>query len=118
MQIILPLRGWPLAEKNSNTCAYFVLSNAATGDGFFDDRFGRVREPPLELASDIDVPPNRMSEIVNGKRAITADTALRLGEYFGGSPEIWLDLQSDYDLRVMRRTLWKRVEPRVWKRVA
>ncbi len=70
------------------------------------------------LARDIDVPPNRVSEIVNGKRAITADTALRLGKYFGVSPETWLDLQSDYDLRVMRRTLWKRVEPRVRRRVA
>ncbi len=70
------------------------------------------------LARDIDVPPNRVSEIVNGKRAITADTALRLGKYFGVSPETWLDLQSDYDLRVARRTLWKRVEPRIRRRVA
>jgi addiction module HigA family antidote len=70
------------------------------------------------LARDIDVPPNRVSEIVNGKRAITADTALRLGKYFGVSPETWLDLQSDYDLRLMRRTLWKSVEPRVRRRVA
>jgi addiction module HigA family antidote len=65
------------------------------------------------LARDIDVPPNRVSEIVNGKRAITADTALRLGKYFGVSPEIWLDLQSDFDLRVARRELWPKVEPRV-----
>ena len=65
------------------------------------------------LARDIDVPPNRISEIVNGKRAITADTALRLGKYFGVSPEIWLDLQSDYELRVARRDVWKVAEPRV-----
>jgi addiction module HigA family antidote len=65
------------------------------------------------LARDIDVPPNRVSEIVNGKRAITADTALRLGKYFGVSPEIWLDLQSDFDLKVARRELWPKVEPRV-----
>ena len=50
------------------------------------------------LARDIAVPPNRISDIVNGKRRITADTALRLGKYFGVSPELWLDLQSDYDL--------------------
>ncbi len=56
------------------------------------------------LARDIDVPPKRISAIVRGRRAITADTALRLGKYFGVSPEIWLDLQSDYDLRVFRRT--------------
>ena len=70
------------------------------------------------LARDMDVPPNRISEIVNGKRAITADTALRLGKHFGVSPEVWLDLQSDYDLRLMRRTTWKQIEPRVRTRAA
>ncbi len=65
------------------------------------------------LARDIGVPPNRISSIIRGKRAITADTALRLGKYFGVSPEIWLDLQSDYDLRVMRNTKWSRIEPRI-----
>ncbi len=70
------------------------------------------------LARDIDVPPNRISAIVNGKRAITADTALRLGKYFRVSAEIWLDLQSDYDLRVARLTDWPRIEPRVHARAA
>jgi antitoxin HigA-1 len=65
------------------------------------------------LARDIDVPPNRISAIIRGKRAITADTALRLGKYFGVSPEIWLDLQSDYDLRILRRTKWSKIEPRI-----
>ena len=70
------------------------------------------------LARDIDVPANRISQIVNGKRALSADTALRLGKYFGVSPEIWLDLQSEYELRLARRTTWKHVEPRVRTRVA
>ncbi len=70
------------------------------------------------LARDIDVPPNRISEIVSGKRAVTADTALRLGKYFGVSPEVWLDLQSDYELRVMRRTTWPKIEAKVRVRVA
>ena len=65
------------------------------------------------LAREIAVPPNRVSDIVNGKRSITADTALRLGKYFGVSPEIWLGLQADYDLRVARRTTWLKTEPRV-----
>lgn len=65
------------------------------------------------LSRDIAVPPNRISEIVNGKRAITADTALRLGKYLGVSPEIWLDLQSDYDLRIAKRTVWPKVEKQV-----
>lgn len=73
---------------------------------------------PLEisinaLSRDINVPPNRISEIVNGKRTITADTTLRLGKYFGVSPEIWLDLQSDYDLRIGQRTVWPEIEPMV-----
>jgi antitoxin HigA-1 len=70
------------------------------------------------LARALAVPPNRIGAIVNGTRAITADTALRLGKYFGTSPEIWLDLQSDYELRLARRTVWKRIERRIRARVA
>jgi len=55
------------------------------------------------LARDLDVPPNRISAIVNGTRAITADSALRLGTYFGVSPETWLGLQVEYDLRIAPR---------------
>ncbi len=50
------------------------------------------------LAKDISVDPRRINEIVHGKRAITADTAFRLGFYFGMTPEFWLNLQSHYDL--------------------
>jgi addiction module HigA family antidote len=53
-----------------------------------------------ELARTLDVPPNRVSQILNGKRAITVDTALRLGRWLGTSPEFWLNLQRQYDLRV------------------
>jgi addiction module HigA family antidote len=66
-----------------------------------------------KLARGIDVPPGRISEIVNGKRAVTANTALRLGRYFGVSPEIWLNLQADYELRVARRDAGKVIETRV-----
>ena len=65
------------------------------------------------LAREIAVPPNRVSDIVNGKRSITADTALRLGKYFGVSAEVWLGLQADYDLRIAKRTTWLKAEPRV-----
>ena len=70
------------------------------------------------LARKIAVPPNRVSDIVNGKRSITADTALRLGKYFGVSPEIWLGLQADYDLRLAKRTSWPKIEARVRVRAA
>src|SRR2546422_6201871 len=53
------------------------------------------------LSRDLHVPPNRIHSNVHGTRAITADTALRLGTYFGVTPEIWLNLQSEYDLRVV-----------------
>ena len=64
-----------------------------------------------KIARDIDVPPGRISTIVNGKRSITADTALRLGLYFGVSPELWLNLQTDYDLRVARRETVLHIAP-------
>ncbi len=65
------------------------------------------------LARDIVVPPGRISEIVNGKRGITADTALRLARFFGTSPEVWLGLQAEYDLRVAKQTIGKEIEQRV-----
>jgi len=57
------------------------------------------------LAKAIGISPNRIAEIVNNRRRITADTALRLGLYFGNSPEFWMNLQSHYDLKVARRNL-------------
>lgn len=53
-----------------------------------------------ELGRRLKVPPNRITEILNGQRAITGDTALRLGHFFHTSPEFWLNLQSTYDLRI------------------
>ena len=55
---------------------------------------------PTELARQLRVPANRITQIVQGKRAITGDTALRLGHWFGTSAQFWLNLQSTYDLRV------------------
>lgn len=55
------------------------------------------------VAQDIGVPALRISQIVNGKRAITADTAMRLARYFGTSPDVWLRLQARYDLEVAER---------------
>lgn len=63
------------------------------------------------LAREIGVPPGRISTIVNGKRAITADTALRLAAFFGTTPELWLNLQADYDLRIARRTTELHITP-------
>ena len=65
------------------------------------------------LAREIVVPPGRISEIVNGRRGITADTALRLSQFFGTSAELWLGLQSDYDLRLTRQKIGKETERRI-----
>jgi addiction module HigA family antidote len=66
-----------------------------------------------QLSADIDVPPSRISDIVNGNRPITADTALRLGAYFRMEPRFWLNLQSDYDLRVANRGFEQKIAPRI-----
>jgi antitoxin HigA-1 len=55
------------------------------------------------LALDIGVPSGRITDILNGRRSITADTAVRLGRYFGNSAQFWLDLQSQYDIAVVER---------------
>jgi addiction module HigA family antidote len=66
-----------------------------------------------QLSRDLSVPPNRISDIVNGKRAITADTALRLQRYFGVEAQFWLNLQSEYELRIVRRKIWNDLERRI-----
>jgi addiction module HigA family antidote len=67
------------------------------------------------LALDLGVPSGRITDILNGRRAITADTALRLARYFGNSAQFWLDLQSQYDIAVVEREkgaeIAKRVRP-------
>jgi addiction module HigA family antidote len=57
---------------------------------------------PTEFARQIDVPPNRVSQIIAGKRAITGDTALRFGHWFGTDPQFWLNLQSAHDVRIAK----------------
>ena len=63
-----------------------------------------------ELARKLDVPPNRITGILNGHRAITGDTALRLAHFFGTSAEFWLNLQSLYELRVAQKKAGKSIE--------
>ena len=65
------------------------------------------------LAKSIDVPVTRISEMVRGRRGVTADTALRLARFFGTSPELWLGLQAEYDLRVARREIGDSVERQI-----
>jgi addiction module HigA family antidote len=65
------------------------------------------------LAKDISVPPRRINEIVHGKRAITADTALRLSRYFGTSERFWMNLQTRYDMELQKDILGDRLQKEV-----
>ncbi|MCH8875550.1 MAG: HigA family addiction module antidote protein [Chloroflexi bacterium] len=65
------------------------------------------------LAKDVSVDPRRINEIVHGKRSISADTALRLGRYFGTSARFWVNLQSHYDLERLKMELGDRLEQEV-----
>jgi addiction module HigA family antidote len=63
-----------------------------------------------ELARNIDVPTNRITQILNGTRAVTGDTALRLAHFFGTSAQFWLNLQTLYDLRIAEKKLGKSIK--------
>lgn len=65
------------------------------------------------LAADLDIPISRVSEIVHGKHAITAETALRLGEHLETGPKFWLNLRADYDLQIAQDAGWARVKSRI-----
>lgn len=67
------------------------------------------------LAKDLNVPPNRINQIINGKREITADTALRLGKYFGIEPEFWLNLQVRFNIKSAKDKAGKQIEKEVKK---
>jgi addiction module HigA family antidote len=73
------------------------------------DELNEIGISAAELARALDVPANRISQIVSGKRAITADTALRLGRYFGTTPDLWMNLQKTYDLDLVRKQLGKAI---------
>ncbi len=81
------------------------------------DELKEIGVTASELARQIAVPANRVSQILSGKRAITGDTALRLGHWFGTSPQFWLNLQSAYDLELAKAQLGKEL-PKLPRRLA
>jgi len=66
-----------------------------------------------QLSADLDVSPSRISELVHGRRPITADTALRLGLFFDMDPRFWMNLQTEFDMRVATRALKDKISSRV-----
>ncbi|MBC8438971.1 MAG: HigA family addiction module antidote protein [Deltaproteobacteria bacterium] len=79
------------------------------GEILFDE-LTELRVSSAELARQINVPANRISQIVSGKRSISADTALRLGKWFGTGPKLWLNLQQAYDLDVAKLEIGPNLE--------
>ena len=75
------------------------LENMTPGEILLEDYMKPMGLTQNALARDLGVPPRRVNEIIHGKRAITLDTSLRLGRYFGQSPRFWLNVQTECDLR-------------------
>ncbi len=90
-----------------------LLDEIHPGEILFEDFMKPMGITGQQLAADIDVSPSRISELVHGTRPITADTALRLGLFFGMEPRFWLNLQSEYDIRMATRNLIDKIAPRI-----
>lgn len=95
-----------------------LLAPIHPGEVLFEEFMKPMGISINKLARDTAVPPGRISAIVNGKRSITADTALRLGKYLGVSSELWLGLQAEYDLRMAQRKVGREIDKRVHRYVA
>lgn len=75
-----------------------MLKRAAHPGKIIKEELAQIGVTPTELSRQIEVPANRMSQIINGKRSITGDTALRLGHWFNIEPQFWMNLQTQFDL--------------------
>ncbi|MDH3691877.1 MAG: HigA family addiction module antitoxin [Gammaproteobacteria bacterium] len=94
------------------------LRNVHPGEVLLEEFLKPLALSQNRLARDISVPPRRINEIVHGKRAISADTALRLARYFGTSDAFWMGLQADHDLEEAERRLGAKLTKEVRRRVA
>src|SRR2546425_11468107 len=117
MADLLPLaRGQRVRSRNrglSLTMKRKLLANVTPGEILQEEFLKPMAITQYRLAKDIGVPPRRINEIVKGLRAITADTALRLGRYFAMSPEFWLNLQTHYELEQEQERLAGRLQREV-----
>ena len=90
-----------------------LLDEIHPGEILLEDFMKPMGISARKLAGDIDVSPSRISDLVHGNRPITADTALRLGIYFDMDPRFWLNLQAEYDTRIVTRELKDKIAPRI-----
>ena len=87
-----------------------VFRRAVHPGEILKDELAEFGVTPTEFARQIEVPPNRISQIIAGKRSVTGDTALRLGHWFGVDPQFWLNLQAQFDLATADRLVGETVE--------
>jgi len=90
-----------------------LLNEIHPGEILIEEFMRPLGTTAQRLAADIDVPPSRISDIVNGNRPISADTALRLAIFFGMDARYWLNLQSEYEVRLVTRNLTDKITPRI-----
>ncbi len=90
-----------------------LLDEIHPGEVLLEDFLKPLGITARQLAADLDVSPSRVSEIIHAKRAISAETALRLGLFFKMEPRFWLNLQAEYDMRMAQRELRDKLKQRV-----
>jgi|SRR5574344_1662337 antitoxin HigA-1 len=90
-----------------------LLDEIHPGEILLEDFMKPMGISARQLAADIDVSPSRISDLVHGRRPITADTALRLGLFFSMEPRFWLNLQTEYDMRVTKRTQQEKIAAKI-----
>jgi addiction module HigA family antidote len=95
-----------------------VIPPIHPGETLREDFLAPLQISVNRLAIELHVPATRMNEVARGRRAITADTALRLGRFFGTSPQFWMNLQTNHDLEVARDAAGEMIETAVRPRLA
>lgn len=104
MKLWITIRGKNMTKK---------LSPITPGEILLEEFLKPMGISQSQLAKDISVPANRISQVIHGKREITADTALRLGKYFGIEPEFWLNLQVRFNMKIAKSKLGRIIEKEV-----
>jgi addiction module HigA family antidote len=109
--VLIKLKLWTTTDEELKMAT--LLDEIHPGEILLEDFMKPMGISARQLAADIDVSPSRISELVNGLRPVTADTALRLGLFFNMEPRFWLNLQTEYDMRHAARTLSAKIAPRI-----
>ena len=110
INVAYKLNQWMTTEELKMSLS---LDEIHPGEILLEDFMKPMGITARQLAADIDVSPSRISDLVNGNRPVTADTALRLGLFFNMEPRFWLNLQTEYDMRQAARTLTAAIAPRI-----